>query len=96
MESYIVEKDWTLLASVRHSLKHDSTSTSRLASDSNLGRISAKPSDVRLNPSKGETLIQKTGIQLTISLNVFGREKAKCAKSILDLDRNEAISIRVY
>ena len=57
MDSYIIEKCWVLLAAVRHSLKHDSTGTSRLASNGDLVRVTSKPSDVRLNPLKSKTLI---------------------------------------
>lgn len=95
MGSYIVKKRLTLVTPVRHSLKHDSTRTSRLARNSNPPGVSAKFSDVRLNPLKSKTLIQKTGIDLAILFNVFRREKAKCAESILNDDCNEAIVICV-
>ena len=71
MESYIIEKRWILLAPVRQCLKHDSTSASRFARDGHLARVSAKASDVGLNPSQSEALIQKTSVYLAILLNVF-------------------------
>ena len=95
MGSYIIKKRLTLRAPVRHSLKHDRTSTSRLSSNGNLLRVSTEPSDVRLNPLKSKTLIQKTGIELAIPFNVFRREKAECAESVLDDNCNEAIVICV-
>lgn len=57
MDSYVIEKCWVLLAAVRHSLKQDSTGTSRLASNGDLGRVSSESFDVRLNPPKSKTLI---------------------------------------
>ena len=48
-----------------------------------------------LDPSESKTLIQKTGIYLTILFDVLRGEKAKCSKSILDDDCNETIVICV-
>ena len=50
---------------------------------------------MRLNPLESEPLIQETGVELPVLFNVFGREKAKCAESILDDDGNEAIVVGV-
>ena len=51
-------------------VKHDGTATSRLASDGDFARITAKLGYVRLHPLHGEVLVQKTGVDDTIAAHL--------------------------
>jgi hypothetical protein len=49
-----------------------------------------------LYPFEGESLIEESGVRLSMPLDLLRREEPKCPKPILDLDGYELIVVRIY
>ena len=74
-------------------LVHDCSSTRTTTDDGNLGRVTAKGSNVALNPFQGEPHIKQASVRITILSNLTAAEEAESGQSVLNLDVDDTLTL---